>query len=129
MAIEESGINILVVDDEHEICELITAFLSTFDRIDHIVTAKDGAEAFYKLSNQEFSLIIADQNMPRKTGLDLAQIIKRLPPKKRPKIILISGALVSDDVMKAVMYGVKSILVKPFTRADLIKLIEKELEL
>ena len=119
-------LSVLVVDDEEDICELITAFLSTTPFFGSIVTAKDGVEAINKMANQDFDLIILDHFMPKKTGLEFAELLKT-SARKKPKVVMISGALSREDVMRAVMAGIKSILVKPFNRKQLIDMIKKEL--
>lgn len=106
---------ILVVDDDAKIGELIQTFFTLKNSEVTCVMASDVQQALSKLSNQEFDLILIDNIMPRKSGLDLALILKRSVKYARTPIVLMSGSIQQDDVLKAMQAGVKDILVKPFT--------------
>ncbi|MBT3982733.1 MAG: response regulator [Bacteriovoracaceae bacterium] len=65
---------ILVVDDEIEICHLIKLlFLADFPcQVDIVFNGKEAIDA---ISNEQFDLIICDQNMPEKNGNEVFQYI------------------------------------------------------
>lgn len=112
-------VTILVVDDDSKIRELLQAFFSLKSDEYNCVTASDAQQAVLKLANQEFDIILIDNVMPGKTGIDFALYLKKSLKYSKTPIILMSGALQQDDVLKAVEGGIKEIIVKPFSLKNL----------
>lgn len=106
---------ILVIDDDPKIRDLIQAYFSLRNDDIQCVVAADVQQAGLKLSNQEFDVVVIDNIMPRKMGIDYALFLKRSIKYSKLSIILMSGALQQDDLVRAVEGGVRDILVKPFT--------------
>ncbi len=79
---------ILVIDDEPEICLNIKAMFEYEDyEADYATTAK---EAFRKLNEREYSLILVDIKLEgRVSGIDIIKTYRER--EKRPKIIVISA--------------------------------------
>jgi YesN/AraC family two-component response regulator len=121
--------NILVVDDEEKICELIKIFLESAYPFNSIVTAPNTAQATQKFQNQDFDLLIIDHVMPGKAGIEFIEQLKNSVKFHRLKIILISGYLQQQDVQLAIHLGVKNIVVKPFTRQQLVSQVSELLKL
>lgn len=111
--------NILVVDDDAKIREMIQAFFSLRNEEITCVTAADVQQAGMKLSNQDFDMILIDNVLPVKSGIDYALFLKRSFKYSKIPIVLMSGALLQEDVLKAIEGGVKDIMVKPFTLKQL----------
>lgn len=110
---------ILVVDDDLKVRELIQAFFNMKSDEVTCVMASDTQQAILKLSNQEFDVILIDNVMPGKHGIDFAVTLRNSIKYARTPIILMSGALQQDDVLKAIDGGLKDILVKPFSLKQL----------
>src|SRR5205085_1247898 len=108
------------VDDEEKICELIKIFLESAFPFRSIVTAPNSLQAMQKCLNQEFDLIIVDHVMPGKVGLEFIEQLRNSPKFNRTKMILISGYLQQEDVLQAIKLRVKHIVVKPFSRQQLV---------
>jgi YesN/AraC family two-component response regulator len=121
--------NVLIVDDEDKICDLIRLFLESSFRFKSIVTAPSVMHATQKLVNQEFDLLILDNVMPGKQGVEFIQQLKQSLKFGRMKIILISGYLEQEEALKAIHNGVKHIVVKPFTKQLLIEKVRDILRL
>lgn len=121
--------NILVIDDEDKICELIKIFLEASFSFNSVVSAPNTAVANQKFLNQEFDLLIIDHKLPVKTGIEYIQHIRTSVRFNKVKILLISGYLQQEDVLNAMELGVKNILVKPFTRQQLIAHVAEILKL
>lgn len=113
--------NVLVIDDEEKICELVRVFLSTAFPFNSVVAAASAFHANQKFQNQQFDLIIVDHVLPGKLGLEFVDQLRKTMKYNRVKILLMSGYLQQDDVLNAIHVGVKHILVKPFTRQQLIE--------
>lgn len=110
---------ILVVDDDPKIRELIQAYFSVKNDEVTCVVASDVQQANQKISNQDFDLLLIDNIMPIKMGIDFALFLRRSIKYSHLPIVLMSGALQQADVLKAVEGGIKDVLVKPFTLKQL----------
>jgi len=113
--------NIMILDDEEKICELIKVFLGTMGQFNSIVVANNTLQALQKFQNQRFDLLILDHVLPGKLGIEFAESLRKSVKFHNLKILLVSGFLQQDDVLKSVDLGIKHILVKPFTRQQLIE--------
>lgn len=117
--IKPPKVSILVVDDDSKVRELIQAFFSMKSEEIICVMAADTQQAVLKMSNQEFDIILIDNMMPGRTGIDYALSLRKSIKYARTPIILMSGALQQDDVLRAIEGGLKDILVKPFSLKQL----------
>ncbi len=113
--------NIMILDDEEKICELIKVFLGTMGQFNSIVVANNTLQALQKFQNQRFDLLILDHVLPGKLGIEFAESLRKSVKFHNLKILLVSGFLQQDDVLKSVDLGIRHILVKPFTRQQLIE--------
>ncbi len=114
MKIEKEYYNVLVVDDDLEICTLLQEYLSKIPKIKNIVVVHDGTAALTRLRNQEFDLIMLDMKMPKKAGYDILGEIEADKLNSIEKVLIISGSIDKDIFTIAVHNGVKNFLVKPF---------------
>ena len=65
---------LLVVDDDADIRELLSAYLARYDMA--VETAADGAGLFEKLDHAHFDLIILDIMLPGEDGLSLCRRLR-----------------------------------------------------
>ena len=121
--------NVLVLDDEEKICSLIKVFLETSFNFKSIVVATTVVQANQKLINQDFDLLITDHVLPGKLGIDFIKNLRQSVKFNRLKVILISGYLQQEDVLRAIGVGVRNVLVKPFTRQQLIQQVNEVLKI
>jgi len=116
----QEEMNIIVVDDEEKICDLIKIFLESAFSFHSVVLAPSVLQATQKFLNQDFDLLIIDHVLPGKAGIEFIEQLRNSPRFHRLKIILISGYLQQEDVLTAVKLGVKNVVVKPFSRQQLV---------
>lgn len=112
--------NILVIDDEEKICELIKIFLESAFPFHSVVSAPNATQAMQKFLNQDFDLVIIDHVMPGKAGIEFVEQLRNSVKFNKLKVVLISGYLQQEDVLTAIQLGIKHIVVKPFTRQQLV---------
>lgn len=105
----------LLVEDHKEIRQNIVDFLKKLGIFKYVIEAENGIDATAKLENQEFNIIICDNNLPKKRGIDIIKHSIEIKNISKDKFILISGELSNDDVSAVLKYGIKYILVKPFS--------------
>lgn len=120
--------SILVIDDEEDFCNLIKLILAKSKFISGIVMATNAQIALQKILNQDFDLIIIDYHLPFRDGLYLIETLNKMMKLKNSQVLLVSAYFNSRDVTKAVMVGVKNLLVKPFTNQQLIDKVKKILK-
>ena len=106
--------DVLIVDDDKDLCEVLSEYCQNMGCFKNIVFAHDGINATQKLRNQKFSLILLDINMPKKTGLDILSEFSADTLNQKENVIVVSGTLEKDLISKIMGYGVKTFLVKPF---------------
>jgi CheY-like chemotaxis protein len=125
------GRRILVVDDEETI-RLVT--MQVLQRHGFVVeVAVDGIEALeiFRRDPTRFSAVLTDLMMPGMSGRKCLQEIRRLAPDLP---LLVSSGLLEESAAHAVgepslsQLGVRTILRKPYTEAELLAALESELE-
>jgi DNA-binding NtrC family response regulator len=115
--------NILVVDDEPDMRDALTAALRREGLC--IFTAANGVEALEKVQGQSFDLIITDVRMPRMGGLALLQELKRT--SAAIPVIMMTGYGRIEDAVEAMKAGAFDYLLKPFSLEDLKGVVTKAL--
>ncbi|MCP4252215.1 MAG: PAS domain S-box protein [Candidatus Scalindua sp.] len=85
--IETKRLYILVVDDEQEICDILSTFLTKKGHTVKVVS--NGAEAIELSRREEFDLVLCDLAMPDVTGYDVIKALNKLD--KRPKVVISTG--------------------------------------
>jgi DNA-binding response OmpR family regulator len=83
---------LLVVDDNQQICEFLTDYLSRDGYT--VVCARDGAEALAALDSRKIDLAIIDLLLP---GAISGEDVAACAAATRVKVITMSGALASDS--------------------------------
>ena len=117
---------ILLVDDEKDILELFTEYLSSNGfNIISFQNPLDALEYFYKNPNN-CSLIITDYKMPQMTGLDLIHKIRKQDTDCKIRTIVIS-AFIKDNLPydKSYIKTVDKILEKPVYLDRLKKTVQE----
>lgn len=120
MNIDHRSYNILVVEDDKKICDLIKVLLKVGTQDVQAVLANDATQALFKLENQDFDLLLIDQNLPGKTGVDFVRQLRKMMKHASVKVVLMSAVLSKDDVQSALSVGIEDIIVKPFTFQQLM---------
>lgn len=116
-------LKILVVDDEEEILESLSALLSYLGHEVHI--SKNSEEAIdliqQHINNSHFDLSILDYNIKGdKNGFDLALELKQIDPHLK---VIISSGYINDVIRDFIKKESFEILEKPYTLEKLKKLL------
>lgn len=108
-------VNILIVEDEGDICLILNLMLKKNDvEIEHVNTL---AKAASFLKQQTPQIIIMDNQLPDGLGIDYIKKIKTDYPAL--KIIMITGNVADSDKEKALQNGADIFLAKPFTKEQI----------
>jgi len=115
--------NILICDDEEGIRESLKLVLG-----DHynLVAVDSGAMALEVLSHSpETKVMLLDIKMPKTSGLDTLQEIKKKYPHL--KIIMVTGYKSVETAAEAARLGACGYIVKPFKSQEILETVKKNL--
>jgi two-component system sensor histidine kinase/response regulator len=102
---------VLVADDNALNREVATDFLMLVGI--HVVTAVDGFDAIYKLSDQHFDAVLMDIHMPKLDGLDATREIRRHAKWAHLPIIALTAQTRDEDLRSSQEAGMNGHLHKP----------------
>ncbi|MCC5631513.1 response regulator [Nostoc sphaeroides] len=112
---------IVSVDDSPTILKEISRFLENENF--SVVTINDPVKAVLSIIRHKPDLILLDLNMLGIDGYELCRIIRNNSIFQNTPIIFVTGNKGVLDKVKAKLVGASGYLTKPFTRAELLKII------
>jgi diguanylate cyclase (GGDEF)-like protein len=115
---------ILIVDDEEDICRLITDMLCPYDY--HITTETNSRKVMQVLRTQEFDVVLVDLFMPMLDGITLLHQIKQL--FENLPVIIITGFGSIEMAVESMQAGAADFVTKPLEAAVLDIRIKKAIE-
>jgi DNA-binding response OmpR family regulator len=116
---ETKTFKILVVDDEKDIVDFVSARLEREGY--EVVTAFDGEEALAQIKTEDPDVLILDLMMPKLNGLEvLKQIREDLADKWRP-VIIVSGNAELEAIKKCYNMEADLYLTKPCAMENLVR--------
>ncbi len=123
--LQESKIKVLYVDDESN---NLLAFQAGFRRFYDIYTATSVADGLSILNETDIHVIIADQRMPKTTGVEFFSIISKAYPD--PLRILLTGYSDIEAVVDAINKGeIFRYITKPWNETELKTAIQNAYEM
>ncbi|MDO4588871.1 MAG: response regulator transcription factor [Fusobacterium sp.] len=118
---------ILVVEDDKEIQELITYFL-TKEGYD-VDKASDGLEGLKLLREKKHDLVVLDLMLPNLDGKNFAKIVKDISSEYgEPIIIMLTAKTEIEDVLEGLEIGADDYMKKPFDPRELVLRVKKFLK-
>lgn len=118
---------ILIVDDHVMNQELLEAYLAACDY--EIAFAADGEEALEKTASFEPDLVLLDVMMPRKSGFEVCEEIRKSPQLKNTMILMVTALTELGDIERALKAGCDDYLSKPVNKFELLKRVENMIKL
>ena len=114
----DKNMPILIVDDYKTMLRIVRNLLKRvgFENVDE---AADGGEAFNKMKEKKYGLVISDWNMEPVTGLDLLKQVRSDGNMKGTPFIMITAESKTENVIAAKEAGVSNYIVKPFNAETL----------
>ena len=106
--------HILIVDDDSEIRDLLSRFLSKHDF--RVTTAKDGREMRQAMADWSFDLLVLDLMMPGEDGLSLCRQVRG---DSRMPIIMLTAMGEDVDRIVGLEVGADDYMAKPFNPREL----------
>ncbi len=114
---------LLIIDDDHELVDVLTMYLDGFGYLIH--KAYNGSSGERKARHKQPDVIILDIMMPGRDGYETCQSLKRHRKTKHIPIILISAKSGVPDVDKGFRAMADAYITKPFDPARLHSKIKK----
>ncbi|MDA8413735.1 MAG: sigma-54 dependent transcriptional regulator [Desulfobacteraceae bacterium] len=105
-----SRIQILIIDDEHDVCGFFQKLLSKKGY--QVTTATNKADALRALDGASFGVALVDLKLPDTDGLTLLQTIKARQPAC--EVIIMTGYSTVKTAVTAMQQGAYEYLEKPF---------------
>jgi CheY-like chemotaxis protein len=120
------SVRLLVVDDEPDVCELLSLTLCMTGKCE-VRTAHDAKAALLALDEEKapFDGIFLDIQMPGMTGVELCSIIRRTPGYGSVPIVMLTAMTERDYLREAFAKGADDYITKPFDIESLSKKLAK----
>ena len=116
-------IQILLIEDSEEDAELTKRALRQHNLGNNVVRLRDGAEALdYLFGRGEYEgrnvaqvpkVILLDLNMPKVSGLEVLQEIKRDDRTRSIPVVVMTSSREQQDLVESYRLGVNAYVVKP----------------
>ncbi|NLG02760.1 MAG: response regulator [Clostridia bacterium] len=116
-AIDNSKGSVLVVDDSKMSRNLLKTLLED-EGYSVIAEAGDGEQALAAYKQYKPDLVTLDITMPKMDGIEALQLI--LKADSSAKVIMITAAGQQSKLIKALKYGAKKFITKPFEKEEVI---------
>jgi two-component system response regulator AtoC len=115
---------IVIVDDDLSLCHFLTKPLS--HKGYQVIACHNGKQALQIINEQEVNLILLDNKLPDRTGLDILREIKQSHPKM--PVIIMTAFGTTDTAIEAMRLGAFDYILKPFELEEISELVAKGLE-
>jgi DNA-binding NtrC family response regulator len=114
-------LNILVVDDDRDVCEYLEDFLSHEGY--HVKSLTDPTRAVEELKNADYHLVILDLMMPKLGGIDLLERIRKVDDDLA--VIILTGYPSLETATASIQHEVSAYIKKPFSSDDFRDVIQR----
>jgi twitching motility two-component system response regulator PilG len=119
-------LKVLIIDDSNTIRRSAEIFLKQAGH--EVVLAVDGFEALAKVSQNLPDIIFCDILMPRLDGYQTCMLIKNNQKLARIPLVMLSSKDGIFDMARGRIVGCEDYLTKPFTKDQLLRTIQTQLD-
>ena len=116
--------NLLVVDDERDICKALEFILSREGYV--VTTAHSGEEAVELLKKRDFDVVLTDLKMEKMDGIELLEEVKR--QNQETQVVLMTAYASVESAVNAMKKGASDYIVKPFINEEIRLTIRRLIE-
>ena len=114
-------LNILVVDDDVDVCEYLQDFLTSEGYLVTIVN--DPTQAIECMKKSEFHVVVLDIMMPKLNGIDLLEQIRHNDDDIA--VIILTGYPSLETATSSIEHDVSAYIRKPFTISEFREAIQR----
>lgn len=116
-------IRIVIADDHPVVRRGLAQFINDEEELEIVAECSDGEAALSAVARHSPDVLIVDLRMPEATGLE---VLKRLQESNaRTASVLLAGNISDDEVVEAMRYGVKGVVLKEMAPSLLVACIRK----
>ncbi len=114
---------VLVIDDASDIRLFVTAVLESAGH--QVLSAEDPMKGISLLTVADVDALILDLMMPRFTGFELLEILRRDIHTRVLPVLLLSSHSKTEDRLRGIRLGAVDFLPKPFAPEELVESVER----
>lgn len=118
--------SILVVEDDPDLLRIMVHTLQSAGY--RVVPAYGGEDALRKIRRERFAVVLTDLAMPKMSGVELIEILKRNPETAFVPVIAVTAHWMESFGNAANDAGCEGHLQKPFRSSDLLKTVANVLK-
>ena len=124
MGNSDHKIKIVLVEDDPFLSKVLAFRLG--EENFNIVLAEDGEQAIKKIKSEKPELVLLDLLLPKKSGLEVLEEIKKDENTKKIPVIILSNLGQQTDIIKGLQLGAVDYLVKAnFGIKDIVEKIKE----
>ena len=109
---------VLIIDDDLELCELVTEFLGSEGFVCESV--QDGESGLTKVSNESYALVVLDVMLAGLNGFEVLRRIRRSERTTRLPVLMLTARGEDVDRIVGLELGADDYLPKPFNPRELV---------
>ena len=102
---------ILIIEDEAAIRRVLTKILTEESDTYTVEEAEDGKQGFEKIKNEDYDLVLCDIKMPKMSGEELLEAVKKIKPEI--PMVMISGHGDLETAVNTMRLGAFDYISKP----------------
>lgn len=118
---EVPQLNILVVDDDRDVCEYLQDFLTSEGYL--VTVVNDPTQALEAMRADEFHVVVLDIMMPKLNGIDLLEQIRATDDDIA--VIILTGYPSLETATSSIEHDVSAYIRKPFTISEFREAIQR----
>lgn len=115
---------ILIVDDDHEICRVLSSALEPYYECEWIT---ESTKAISQIEARKPHLVLLDYQMPVLQGTEICTQLKSNRALRHIPVIFISGVATVDEKIRAFECGANDFILKPFHFREFLLRIQARL--
>jgi putative two-component system response regulator len=113
----DSRPTVLIAEDNAILnAQLVRLLSSAYE----VIPTADGMEALEKIRSEKPDLVLSDIMMPRMTGLQLLEAVRKEPAFERLPFVLLTAKAEGPDRVQGLWSGANDYLTKPFNHQELL---------
>jgi len=114
--------NILVIDDEKEICDLMEIYLTNEGY--HVEKRYNALTLLQDIENYHIDLVMLDVMMPQINGMQALEMIRG---RYNIPVIFVSAKSTDNDKIEGLLKGADDYIAKPFNAMELVARVKSQL--
>ena len=119
-------VNILIIDDEVELCQSLSEMLKEEEEGYKVFVANSGKDGLAKIKEEMPDLVLLDIKMPEMDGIETLEKIKAI--NKDILVIMLTAYQTVETAVKAMKLGAYDYISKPFNYEELKIIIKRALQ-